>query len=132
MFTLRKVVGLYCQRFKIPMHIAFLPLFGKLFSLLHRNANEPNTKTEYDLVKNIYPDLYLYFICFINCMYRIFVVVCPRVLTNLHLILSYEAEFYKPTILKVHPLICIKAHVKLPNQLDFSSVFLFHAFDANE
>ncbi len=44
-------------------------------------------------------------------------------------ILSYDAVFYKPTVLKVHPPINgITAHATMPGRLEYSTL----AFDPNE
>jgi hypothetical protein len=48
-------------------------------------------------------------------------------------ILSYEAGFYKLTILKVHPPISgITAHTTMPGRSQHSTYLLLQAFDPNE
>ena len=49
----------------------------------------------------------------------------PGQLTSFMFILSYEAGFYKPTILKVHPPISgITAHATMPGRLEQSIISL--------
>jgi hypothetical protein len=44
-----------------------------------------------------------------------FVGICSWLADKLHFILSYEAGFYKPSILKVHPPFCrITAYATMP------------------
>jgi hypothetical protein len=71
-----------------------------------------------------YVDLFHFYCLFFFCFFLEF---GPGKRTCFNFILSYEAGFYKPTILKLHPPLCrITAHATVPCY--FSTILSCHAF----